>query len=67
MSTTPTLRAGAKGAAVLAAQTGATLAELMGRLGHSTPGAALRYQHAAADRDMAIAKMLSSMVSESGD
>jgi integrase len=33
--------------AVLAAQTGATLAELMGRLGHSTPGAALRYQHAA--------------------
>ncbi len=37
--------------AVLAAQTGATLAELMGRLGHSTPGAALRYQHAAAERD----------------
>ena len=33
--------------AVLAAQTGATLAELMGRLGHSTPQAALRYQHAA--------------------
>ena len=33
--------------AVLAAQTGATLAELMGRLGHSTPAAALRYQHAA--------------------
>ncbi len=35
--------------AVLAAQTGATLAELMGRLGHSTPQAALRYQHAAAE------------------
>ena len=33
--------------AVLAASTGATLAELMARLGHSTPGAALRYQHAA--------------------
>jgi len=33
--------------AVLAASTGATLAELMGRLGHSTPGAALRYQHTA--------------------
>jgi integrase len=33
--------------AVLAAQTGATLAELMGRLGHSTPSSALRYQHAA--------------------
>lgn len=28
--------------AVLAAQTGATLAELMGRLGHTTPGAAMR-------------------------
>jgi uncharacterized protein (DUF433 family) len=37
--------------AVLAAQTGETLAELMGRLGHSTPGAAMRYQHAAADID----------------
>ena len=45
--------------AVLAAQTGATLAELMGRLGHSTPGAAMRYQHAAADRDKAIAEALS--------
>ena len=31
---------------VLAAQTGATLAELMGRFGHSTPGAAMRYRHA---------------------
>jgi len=47
--------------AVLAAQTGATLAELMGRLGHSTPGAALRYQHAALDRDREIAKALSAM------
>lgn len=47
--------------AVLAAQTGATLAELMGRLGHSTPGAALRYQHAAADRDMEIARRLSAI------
>ncbi len=45
--------------AVLAAQTGATLAELMGRLGHSTPGAAMRYQHAAADRDRVIADALS--------
>ena len=39
--------------------TGATLAELMGRLGHSTPGAALRYQHAAAGRDAEIAAALS--------
>lgn len=47
--------------AVLAAATGATLAELMARLGHSTPGAAMRYQHAAADRDKAIAAALSKM------
>jgi integrase len=47
--------------AVLAAATGATLAELMARLGHSTPGAALRYQHAAKDRDSAIAAALSGL------
>ena len=45
--------------AVLAAQTGATLAELMARLGHSTPGAALRYQHAADGRDSRLAAELS--------
>ncbi|MGB8385342.1 MAG: site-specific integrase [Dermatophilaceae bacterium] len=45
--------------AVLAAQTGATLAELMGRLGHSTHQAALRYQHAAQGRDARIAAALS--------
>ena len=45
--------------AVLAAQTGATLAELMGRLGHSTPGAAMRYQHVAGGRDAHIAAALS--------
>lgn len=47
--------------AVLAAQTGATLAELMARIGHSTPQAALRYQHAARGRDAAIADALSEM------
>ena len=47
--------------AVLAAQTGATLAELMARLGHSTPAAAMRYQHAARDRDKAIAAALSDL------
>lgn len=47
--------------AVLAASTGATLAELMGRLGHSTATAALRYQHAAAGRDQEIAKALSAL------
>jgi integrase len=45
--------------ATLAAATGATLADLMQRLGHSTPAAALRYQHAVADRDQAIALALS--------
>ena len=48
--------------AVLAAQTGATLAELMGRLGHSTSQAAMTYQHAAADRDAVIASRLSDMI-----
>lgn len=47
--------------AVLAAQAGATLAELMGRLGHSTPQAAMRYQHAAKDRDAIIARRLSAL------
>jgi integrase len=47
--------------AVLAAATGATLAELMARLGHSTPGAAMRYQHAAQERDKVIAAALSQL------
>ncbi len=47
--------------AVFAAATGATLAELMARLGHSTAGAALRYQHAAAERDKVIAEALSKL------
>jgi integrase len=47
--------------AVLAAATGATLAELMARLRHSTAGAALRYQHAAAERDKVIAAALSGL------
>ena len=45
--------------AVLAAQSGATLAELMHRLGHTTPAAAMRYQHAAAERDREIAHRMS--------
>jgi integrase len=52
--------------AVLAAATGATLAELMARLGHSTPQAAMRYQHAARGRDRQIAKLLSKLA-ENGD
>lgn len=50
--------------AVLAAQTGATLAELMERLGHSTPQAAMRYQHAAQGRDRQIAEALSKLATE---
>lgn len=49
--------------AVLAAQTGATLAELMVRLGHSTSQAAMRYQHAAQGRDRQIAAALSRIAS----
>ena len=47
--------------AVLAAHTGATLAELMARLGHSSPAAAMRYQHAAQGRDREIAALLSKL------
>jgi integrase len=47
--------------ATLAAATGASLAELMARLGHSTPAAAMRYQHAAAGRDREIAALLSKL------
>ena len=39
----------------MAASTGASLRELMERLGHSSPRAALIYQHATRDRDEAIA------------
>lgn len=48
--------------AVLAAQSGATLAELMQRMGHSTVVATLRYQHAAQGRDAQIAAALSKLM-----
>lgn len=41
--------------ATLAAQAGATTRELMARLGHSSPQAVLRYQHAAPERDRELA------------
>jgi integrase len=50
--------------ATMAAQTGATLAELMARLGHSTHGAALRYQHAAQGADKRIAEKLSKLATD---
>jgi integrase len=39
----------------MAAATGASLRELMERMGHSSTRAALIYQHATRDRDEAIA------------
>jgi integrase len=44
--------------ATLAAATGATTKELMRRMGHATPAAALIYQHAADHRDEEIARAL---------
>ncbi len=52
--------------ATLAAQTGATLKELMGRLGHTTPAAALIYQHVASGRDAEIAQALSDIAIKGG-
>jgi integrase len=47
--------------ATRAAQAGATIAELQNRLGHSTAGAAMRYQHASAERDKALAERMSQL------
>lgn len=52
--------------AVLAAQSGATTAELMHRLGHTTPAMALRYQHVAENRDALIAERLSKLAAGEG-
>lgn len=41
-----------------AAETGATVAELMKRAGHSSPYAAMRYQHATMERDRQLADAL---------
>ena len=56
----PLARFAARGL-VLAAATGATLAELMARAGHSTPQAAMRYQHVAQGRDREVAALLSKL------
>ena len=47
----------------LAAATGASTKELMSRMGHANPRAALMYQHATRSRDEAIADALSVMIS----
>lgn len=52
-------------AGTLAANTGAGTKELMYRLGHASPQAALRYQHATRERDVAIAGAIDSLISRS--
>jgi len=52
--------------ATLAAASGATTRELMARLGHSSPNAALIYQHAASERDAEIAHALEGLLQRSG-
>jgi integrase len=49
-----------------AARAGATVAELMSRAGHSTPGMALKYQHAASERDTSLADAMSKMLNNGG-
>ncbi len=51
-------------AGTLAATTGATTRELMARLGHGSPRAAIIYQHAAADRDAVIARALDGLLGD---
>jgi integrase len=46
----------------LSAATGASLKELMARLGHSSVRAAMIYQHATSDRDKVIAKALGGLI-----
>lgn len=46
----------------LTAATGASTRELMHRMGHASPAAALRYQHATRDRDAAIAAALGELI-----
>jgi integrase len=50
----------------LAASTGASTKELMARMGHASPRAALIYQHSSIDRDKAIAAALSALAEAPG-
>jgi PIN like domain/Phage integrase family len=50
--------------ATLAAATGAPLRAVMSRMGHSTPAAALRYQHRVAGQDLAIAAAIDATVGQ---
>jgi hypothetical protein len=48
----------------IAAATGASLRELMGRMGHSTTRAALIYQHRTTERDRLIAEAVSNLAEQ---
>jgi hypothetical protein len=54
-------------AATLAARTGASTKELVARLGHASPGAALIYQHATEERDRANADALNTLIQGASD
>ncbi|MCV7377953.1 site-specific integrase [Mycobacterium alsense] len=54
-------------AGVMAAQTGATLRELMDRLGHTSPNMSMRYQHTAEGRAAALADRLSALATATAD
>jgi integrase len=52
------------GATMMARMPGVTTKELMARIGHASPRAALIYQHATEERDRAVADYLDEQVSE---
>jgi integrase len=51
-------------AGTLTAQAGATLREIMDRLGHASPQAAMRYQHVALERSERIARAIDDLLDE---
>ncbi|MEV4202268.1 tyrosine-type recombinase/integrase [Micromonospora globbae] len=51
----------------LAAGAGASLADLMARMGHGSTRAAMIYQHATAERDKSIAGALSASIAKERD
>ena len=51
-------------AGTMAAQLGSTTKEIMARLGQSSPQAAMRYQHAAEDRDRELVNRIDVLVEQ---
>ena len=54
-------------AGTLAASTGAGTKEIMRRLGHATPQAAVRYQHATDERDRVLADRIDVIIRAARD